>query len=204
MQDEDIDKGEFKPVSSIMLDFHNELDAYAHLKHHGVHLDGSVPECYGWIRLSQEHLKVVYKKAGCWGYLWPPKGVFGILLQYFPDAQAISKETVTYANADKAMRSLARIHQAYVVHYDIAPRNCLLKADGNPVWVDFDHAITPNPSMENEEKRFPSRAHRARFWMELDDARSFFYGKLVSESSYMKLSPHESLTCQWSWVYLLE
>lgn len=179
---EDIDSGEFKPVSSQMLEFYSERDAYEHLQHYGTYRDGSVPECYGWFTLSHDDRKQINKVSGLWlayTYLEDTRPVFGILLQYFPRAKELSEENATFAVTEKALRSLCRIHQAYVIHNDIARRNCLIKENGDPVWIDFDHATTPRPTMQHKDR---PPACRGQFWVEFIDTFGFIYGVLVGFS----------------------
>lgn len=94
----------------------------------------------------------------------------GVLLEYFPDAQMISIDNVTYELAEQAIRSLYAIHAAYVQHGDIKRRNMLLLPGGRIVWVDFNSAICASDS----------KLTRWDLYMEFQEGWDAFYMELVS------------------------
>ncbi|CAL1697074.1 unnamed protein product [Somion occarium] len=160
-------------TESTMDQFLAERDAYAHLIHYGACDAGVVPRCYGWLRLSKEVTDFVagHSSYRCWGP-FIRRQPLGILLEYFPDTSCVSFNNITFALAQTAMKAMCRIHQAYVLHGDLASRNCLLLPSGRIVWVDFDHSS--NPSSKKPVKRL-------ELWLEIAQAWGLFYGCLLPD-----------------------
>lgn len=92
-------------------------------------------------------------------------------MEYFPDAENLSDKNITFALSENAMRGICSIHECYVVHNDIAERNCLVVSDNRVVWVDFDISFTPVPG------RVPKRAY---YWLEVDAVWELLYRREVS------------------------
>ncbi|KIP05252.1 hypothetical protein PHLGIDRAFT_36520 [Phlebiopsis gigantea 11061_1 CR5-6] len=155
--------------------FEREKEAYAHLLHHGVCQKGVVPNCFGWTRLTADHLTCIQNFAGLDGVATtledderPPTG---ILLEYLEDAERVSLENVTEEVAEKALRGLCDVHAAYVSHGDVHRRNVLVLPDGRVAWIDFDNSACASDS----------RIWRQHFIEELKRCWGYFYGQLLSD-----------------------
>lgn len=167
-----------------MVRFRKESEAYAHLMHYGVDRTGVVPYCYGLFELKDEDvdrasafkpveqvyqddvqpLTITRRSPKC------------ILLEYFPDATALTLSDVTTKIADTAVRALYHIHAAYVKHEDIDQRNILLLPEGRVVWVDFDSAICASERRKNHE------INRRDLLDELAEGWALFYTTMVRVS----------------------
>ena len=154
--------------------FEQERDAYAHLVHGGVCDKGIVPKCFGWLTLTHE----IIDKFGTLPSQVDTARIMrnsettprGILLEYFPDAQQMDVTNVTEKLADVAMRGLAEINMAYVLHCDVHRRNILVLPGDRVVWVDFDHAKVPSGKLTMIRQEF--MYEMARGW-------TCFYEELV-------------------------
>ncbi|GJE84566.1 hypothetical protein PsYK624_006420 [Phanerochaete sordida] len=170
-----------RPVDP-MRPFMREKEAYAHLQHGGVCEKGYVPQCYGWVELTQAHVEAIARAVP--GLVYGDgqdlddlldkayEGLFpkGILIEYFPDAQVLSTRNVTRELAEKAVPSLYAIHAAYVLHGDVQQHNILLLPDGRVIWIDFDSSMCGSDP----------RLHRHNLFLELQGGWSIFYRRLVS------------------------
>lgn len=119
---------------SVFIDrFEKECEAYAHLLKAGVCAKGYVPMCYGWLKLTLEHVAqiVVLPNALYTAqYLGHRKGPMRTLLfKYFADAQQLSIKNVLEKSAEAAMRILCKINKAHILHCDVSERNILVQLD---------------------------------------------------------------------------
>lgn len=156
--------------------FEQEREAYAHLSHYRVCEKGVVPRCYGWLELSPQDLTQITSVSNASEearslarYAVGP--LSALLLEYFPDAVRLTQDIATEELADIAIRGLAEIHSAYVLHGDVFTRNILVSPDNRVIFVDFDRSATPSGKL-------PSR--RQDLLNELSDLWSKFYVRLVS------------------------
>ena len=64
----------------------------------------------------------------------------GLIMEYFDDFREIDFSRIDLPTADAVGRALIRIHEARVMHGDMAERNILLVRQSGvirPVWIDF-------------------------------------------------------------------
>ncbi|KAI5776443.1 hypothetical protein EDC01DRAFT_782022 [Geopyxis carbonaria] len=69
----------------------------------------------------------------------------GIMIEYIPDTRQLDDlepSEITTELARRVIETLAGIHNAGVLHGDVAPRNVLVDAKGAVWWIDFDLAKT--------------------------------------------------------------
>jgi len=133
-------------------EYHREVYAYAFLIHHQV--KNCIPQVYwkGELPLSR------------WGGGPAPPGdgeieewygdseaasnqnssgeriYYGIVMEYFDDFREIDYSKLNVQTGEAVARALSRIHEARILHGDIAERNILLvRKSGKvrPVWIDF-------------------------------------------------------------------
>lgn len=103
-----------------------------------------------------------------------------IILEYFPDAEMMSIDNVTHPIADKALRGLADVHAAYVLHEDIHRHNILVLPGECVVWVDF------NQSRNGSSKKLT----RSDLFPELSEGWDYLYMSMVRRSLL-----HPTSTC---------
>lgn len=117
--------------------FRCELKAYQNLHKSGVCDRGFVPTIYGYIdRLDPFAFH-------------PPLQHFSkdklrpraILLEYLPDAESLNCVNYSQDLVRYAVQGLQEIHNAFVHHRDIYPKNMLVSGC-KIIWVDFDVATT--------------------------------------------------------------
>ena len=156
--------------------FELERDAYAHLVHYGACEARIVPRCLGWIELSPTHiydaLKMIRRtrETGSFERGEEPAWVSPIfedgscacalLVEYIPNGTPISQENLTMERMDRVLRTISRLHGAYVGHGDLHTwSNVLLVREGaeeqqqqqqqpesereRVVLIDFDWSATP-------------------------------------------------------------
>ncbi|KZT34372.1 hypothetical protein SISSUDRAFT_1052930 [Sistotremastrum suecicum HHB10207 ss-3] len=155
--------------------FERESNAYARLLHHGICSKGVVPHCHGSYRFPptwKSDLRFTsdphFPLASFINDIEPP---VALVLEYLPGVRPLSPWNITPELAEEIMAALKRIHEAYVLHSDLYPRNILIKKDGSPCWIDFDAAqIPPDPEVT------PA-------WLneELADAWSLLYEELLPD-----------------------
>ena len=118
--------------------FRCELNAYHNLREYGVGGRGFVPAFYG-------HIDRVDPSA-----FHPPLTHFAndkyqsraILLEYLPCAERLNCENYSDDLFRYAVEGIKQIHDAFVHHHDIYPKNMLVVSSTRIVWVDFDVATT--------------------------------------------------------------
>lgn len=118
--------------------FRCELNAYHNLREFGVCDRGFVPAFYG-------HIDRVDPSA-----FHPPLKYFAddkhqpsaILLGYLPCAERLNCENYSEYLFRYAVEGINQIHNAFVHHHDIYPKNMLVVCGTRIVWVDFDVATT--------------------------------------------------------------
>ncbi|KAK7688125.1 hypothetical protein QCA50_008495 [Cerrena zonata] len=157
--------------------FDAERNAYTHFKQYK-HAVGAVPACEGWVELSMDHIASFRDNPMCRIDTERDPVDFplvGILIEFFPDAQELSKDNITFALAENAMRGICGIHGCYVLQNDIEDRNCLVVSGDRVVWVDFDVSRTPISGGSRDEGAIP----RVYFWIEFNTAWELFYQKEI-------------------------
>ncbi|KAH9891068.1 hypothetical protein C8Q73DRAFT_108981 [Cubamyces lactineus] len=154
--------------------FELERDAYAHLVHYGACDARIVPQCSGWLELSPAHIYdalAMIRRTRATGTFeegeQPPSisPIFedgscacALLIEYIPNGTPISQENLTMERMDLVLRTISRLHGAYVGHGDIHSwSNVLLvrersKSGEQPerervVLIDFDRAATPQSTV---------------------------------------------------------
>ncbi|KAL7272716.1 hypothetical protein RUND412_004466 [Rhizina undulata] len=117
--------------------FRKEADAYASLMFHKVDETGVIPRCFGMLEFTEptEFTRSINLKTSIEN---PPKG---IIMEYIEDAKKLNVLDLTKDVADKVVECLLKVHDAYVVHRDVYPRNILVTPD-RLVLIDFDRAST--------------------------------------------------------------
>lgn len=118
--------------------FRCELNAYHNLREFGVCDRGFVPAFYG-------HIDRVDPLA-----FHPPLKHFAddkyqpsaILLEYLPCTEQLNCENYSEDLFHYAVEGIKQIHNAFIHHHDIYPKNMLVVAGRRIVWVDFDVATT--------------------------------------------------------------
>lgn len=171
-----------------------EKEAYAHLLRSGACKDGIVPYCYGWFTLTQgdierccalpenEHdpLRRIKDRPSILTDRRPPKA---LLLEYFADAQVLSIQNITPDIAEAALRSLCKIHKAYVLHGDPRRHNLFVLPGGRVVWIDFDNSTC------GSDKHHKKKLSRQKLFDELASTWTLLYMHLVSGLSTFKFAP---------------
>lgn len=121
--------------------FERERDAYTLLSHHGV--KRCIPEVYfvcEWPRWKfdgnqPDNYSTVNKN----------ETLYGLFMDYFEDCQEIDLKRGTLRLAEVLGKTLTIIHEAGVIHNDLAERNILLVRESGKVrivWIDFSCAWT--------------------------------------------------------------
>ena len=121
--------------------YQREKAAYTMLSHHGV--KRCIPEVYfveEWPRWKfdgekpDNYLKVDREEI-----------LYGLFMDYFEDCQELELKRATLRLAEVIGKTLEMIHEAGVIHRDIAERNILLVRESGKlrvVWIDFSCAWT--------------------------------------------------------------
>lgn len=106
-----------------------------------------MPQSYGWTVLSAEHVQRIAQvpdnTAEACLLARYDRPIGGIVLEYFPEAQRLSHDSVTEKVADNALRGLYALHSAYVRHCDVDLRNILVLPGERVLSVDFIFAVCP-------------------------------------------------------------
>ncbi|KAJ5155647.1 hypothetical protein N7492_008450 [Penicillium capsulatum] len=117
--------------------FRCELKAYQNLHDFGVCDRGFVPSFYGYVdRLDPSAFGPLLRNFS--------KDKFrprAILLEYLPDAERLNCVNYSRDLVRSAVQGLQEVHNAFVHHRDIYPKNMLVSG-GRIIWVDFDVATT--------------------------------------------------------------
>ncbi|KAI0780376.1 hypothetical protein BD413DRAFT_496622 [Trametes elegans] len=127
--------------------FKLELEAYGHLIQYGACTLGPRTRGSGFEYRNSHGVR----EEPAWVYPIFDDGSFAsaLVLEYFPNTEAISWDTLTPSRADLALRALSCVHGAYVLYQDyetlsnflIVPAT--LERPERVVVIDFDHALTP-------------------------------------------------------------
>ena len=79
----------------------------------------------------------------------------GLIMEYFDDFRELDFSRIDIPTAEAVGRALIRIHEARVMHGDMADRNILLVRQNGvirPVWIDFSCAwVNVFPETLDEE-----------------------------------------------------
>lgn len=117
--------------------FRCELKAYQNLHEFGVCDSGFVPTFYGYIdRLDPSAFGPLLRNFSK-DKLRPR----AILIEYLPDAERLNCVNYSRDLVRHAVQGLQEVHNAFVHHHDIYPKNMLVSG-GRIIWVDFDVATT--------------------------------------------------------------
>ena len=121
--------------------YDREKAAYTLLSHHGV--KRCIPEVYfveEWPRWKFDG-----EQPDNYSMVNREEILYGLFMDYFEDCQEIDMKRATLHLAEVVGKTLGMIHEAGVIHNDIAERNILLvREDGRVrvVWIDFSCAWT--------------------------------------------------------------
>lgn len=165
--------------------FEHERNAYAHLLHYGACAKGAVPQCHGWIDLTQDdvdsmklvstisekHLAALNASAG----RNPPKA---LVLEYFSCAKQISIDNVTPELANRALHALYWVHASYVWHRDFSRKNILVLPSERVAVVDFD-------AVDWHGKTTGRVPQRQVLFLEMMGAWAPFYSDMVRSMSFI-------------------
>lgn len=103
-----------------------------------------VPECYGYIPPSSfGKLLPTYRTSDSPKFAVSLRASQGqctaILLEYIDGVTATPAAFLNHSLYESALDGLRRIHQAGILHDDIASQNLMVSHDGSRVWwIDFD------------------------------------------------------------------
>ncbi|KAI0336220.1 hypothetical protein GY45DRAFT_1342286 [Cubamyces sp. BRFM 1775] len=135
----------FGPTSSEQFDA--ESAAYARLLRHDTSSSGAVLRCHGWMELDlrraiNEARNVISDHTRDMVNAHASNMARGIILYDLPGAEALSIHNITPELAQDVLRSLHRVHAAYVLQGSPS-RHCILVSptENRAVWVDFGHAL---------------------------------------------------------------
>ncbi|KAJ6041453.1 hypothetical protein N7460_006843 [Penicillium canescens] len=155
--------------------FRCELNAYHNLREFGVCDRGFVPAFYG-------HIDRVDPSA-----FHPPLKHFAddkhqpsaILLEYLPCAERLNCENYSEDLFRYAVEGIKQIHNAFVHHHDIYPKNMLVVSGTRIVWVDFDVATT-----------FSSMGPCEKAYCDYETELVESFGKLLNDDKRQGLPPN--------------
>lgn len=118
--------------------FRCELNAYKNLHKFGVCDRGFVPAFYGYIdRLDPSAFHPPLERFVSDKY--QPRA---ILLEYLPGSERLNCVNYSQSLFRWAIEGIQEIHNAFVHHRDIYPKNMLVVRGERVVWTDFDVATT--------------------------------------------------------------
>ena len=113
-----------------------ESSAYALLVHRGI--KRCIPEIHYAGELSRSRWDGEQPE-----YTNPDEILYGIVMEFFEDCEELDLRRLTLPLAEVIARALRQIHEARVLHNDLAERNILLVRESGQirvVWVDFSCA----------------------------------------------------------------
>lgn len=119
--------------------YEHEVQAYMLLIHHGV--KRCIPDAY--YRRTWPRWRFDGNQPDEYGEDDRDELLHGIFIEYFEDYQELDLSRATVHLAEVLGRTLEMIHQAGVVHNDVAERNILLVREPDTVrvvWIDFSCA----------------------------------------------------------------
>lgn len=121
--------------------YQNEVNAYRFLYHYGIPDKGVVPKIFGVLTtLNKKKLDAVLKDAIPEDVSIPLPAA-AVVMEYIEGAVRPSRDNMTEAIAEEALRALRLIHNAHVLHGDAVGRNILIYPHtGKVVWIDFSSA----------------------------------------------------------------
>ncbi|KAJ5724387.1 hypothetical protein N7493_006115 [Penicillium malachiteum] len=155
--------------------FRCELNAYHNLREFGVCDRVLVPTFYGHIDRVDPSAFHPWLKH----FVHDKHQPSAILLEYLPHAEKLNCENYSEDLFRYAVEGITHIHNAFVHHHDIYPKNMLVVSGTRIVWVDFDVATTFS-SMGSCEKPYCD--------YETELVQSF--GKLLNEDKKQGLPPN--------------
>ncbi|KIP05260.1 hypothetical protein PHLGIDRAFT_162018 [Phlebiopsis gigantea 11061_1 CR5-6] len=167
--------------------FRREKEAYEHLLHSGACEKGLVPQCFGWLELTEEDRDTLLMLPDVpeeWRHIHRDDGLpKALLLEFFDDAEPLTIDNITLKIADSAVRALYHIHASYVLHNDIHGRNVLVLPGQRVVWIDFDSAAVVSRSTEFRPVR------RQELLNELVRSWNIFYNRMLMDKRIGFRSP---------------
>ncbi|KAJ6013430.1 hypothetical protein N7540_008021 [Penicillium herquei] len=154
--------------------FRCELNAYHNLRELGVCDRGFVPAFHGHIDRVDPSAFHPWLKHFAEDKNQPS----AILLEYLTCAEKLNCENYSEDLFRHAVEGIKQIHDAFVHHRDIYPKNILISGT-RIVWIDFDVATTLT-SMDTEEKAY------CDYEAELTES----FGKLLNDDKRQGLPPN--------------
>ncbi|CAG8176284.1 unnamed protein product [Penicillium salamii] len=129
--------------------FRCELNAYHSLRKFGVCDRGFVPAFHGFI--DRVDPTAFHPPLECFiGDEFQPRVIF---LEYLADIERLNCVNYSEDLFRGAIQGIQEIHNAFVHHDDIYPKNMLVVSGKRIVWIDFDIATTFR-SMDTHERAF--------------------------------------------------
>ncbi|KAL4247966.1 hypothetical protein ABKN59_008919 [Abortiporus biennis] len=195
--DEETDKEE---LGWPMVRFRREKEAYAHLIHAGLPEQGIVPNCYGWLTLSDRlYLENCYALPVSeeddpeefasrqdneeWIEAEGPDTLMrnhtllddrrppkALLFEYYSDLEPLSINNITHDIAEEALKALYQIHAAYVHHGDLSHDTNVFLRPGNRVMW-----IDFDESTCRCERNWRRKLSRQQLMEELEEVWCGFY-----------------------------
>ncbi|KAL4243746.1 hypothetical protein ABKN59_011040 [Abortiporus biennis] len=195
-----------KEIGWPMFRFRREKEAYAHLIHAGLPEQGIVPNCYGWLTLSnRSYLEQCYalpvsekddleefwsrekNKQRITKYgpdtasrshtlLDDRRPPKALLLEYYADLEPLSGNNVTHDIAEAALKALYQIHAAYVHHGDLSHDTNVFVRPGNRVMW-----IDFDESTCRCERNWRKKLSRQKLMEELEHVWSRFYQIMLAD-----------------------
>ncbi|KAI0666371.1 hypothetical protein C8Q78DRAFT_1059137 [Trametes maxima] len=190
-----------KPIAgNFEASFKKEAAAHARFSRFGTWNSSAVLQCHGVATLDIEPLKCVAMRPSvsspaCLRNLvvvYNSRTVHGLVFDDLGGAEVLSINNVTYPVADKALRALHEIHNAYVLQGAPTSRSILVgKGDSDEervVWVDFSMSSCPENDANN--------VTRAGLLDELARGWSLLYARLIPDS-LIGYEPDENSVDPW-------
>ncbi|KAH9895902.1 hypothetical protein C8Q73DRAFT_644677 [Cubamyces lactineus] len=150
--------------------FRTEVDAYAYLAFRN--LTEVVPQCFGWIELDVLLKRMRGVPSGLLTALREQEHsvLRGLVLEDLVGAQCLSVHNINLDVGESALRSLHKLHTAYILHGNPEKGNALvLPETKRVVWVGLSHAARQGA------------VTRQALLTELAEGWAFIYQRLVPD-----------------------